>query len=559
MTVSFNLLDQPWLPCLMTSGEMRLLSLKAVLLQPKEVIAVADESPMVTITLHRLLLATLHAALDGPKTQQVWLDWWQQGCWPIEPVEAYLEKPERSSRFDLFDAQHPFCQEPSVPFEEPDPKKPEKSKYRTATIARLDPAFASGNNDTLFDHTLDDQPPEVDLALAARLLVAYQATCAVNRVTYFNGEDWNLEGSADAAPLVKCAVCLLRGKKLAETLLLNMVRYEPESTRGDPDCPAWDNDHCVQPADRRPRGYVDFLTWQSRRIRLYAETGGTRPFVCRVVIAKGFQFPDDLDRRSLETMVAFEARRNAKSEQEPFVPVGLQLERALWRDSLALVQSVEGQRQRPKILDELSARRRASSTLPDTIPVDVFGLCSDQAKIEFWRHEQVRLPLVYLEDELLVEQLQIGLEVAEKAGEILWETVLTFARRRLEPNTQGKLSTEREKDAKNFADSLAPMRRYWPRLQTPFFLLLEELPGDPGWDEAAQEAHQHQQLVNWAKTVRQVASQAFEEATNMADQSARQLKAVVVARRSLDGKLRRLLSDSHLQPQEVTDGIPTNT
>ena len=59
--------------------------------------------------------------------------------------------------------------------------------------------------------------------------------------------------------------------------MLNLCRYAPEE--GDPwdfdrngDIPAWERDEDTRPEDRSPNGYIDLLTWQSRRIRLHPET-----------------------------------------------------------------------------------------------------------------------------------------------------------------------------------------------------------------------------------------------------------------------------------------------
>ena len=49
--------------------------------------------------------------------------------------------------------------------------------------------------------------------------------------------------------------------------------------------------------------------------------------------------------------------------------------------------------------------------------IDAYGLNADQAKINFWRHEHMPLPLKYLIDEKLLEDLKAALSRAESVGD----------------------------------------------------------------------------------------------------------------------------------------------
>jgi len=58
----------------------------------------------------------------------------------------------------------------------------------------------------------------------------------------------------------------VRGQSLFHTLMLNLLQYDPKGgfpfeSEAD-DSPAWERDEPTQPEDRRPRGYLDLLTWQ---------------------------------------------------------------------------------------------------------------------------------------------------------------------------------------------------------------------------------------------------------------------------------------------------------
>ena len=49
MTYSFNLIDQPWIPCTMPDGSHTELSLQDTLLQAHEIREIFDQSPLVTV------------------------------------------------------------------------------------------------------------------------------------------------------------------------------------------------------------------------------------------------------------------------------------------------------------------------------------------------------------------------------------------------------------------------------------------------------------------------------------------------------------------------------
>ena len=76
MTYSFNLIDQPWIPCTMPDGSHVELSLQGTLLQAHEIREIFDQSPLVTAALHRLLLAILHRNF-GPASRSEWQTLWQ--------------------------------------------------------------------------------------------------------------------------------------------------------------------------------------------------------------------------------------------------------------------------------------------------------------------------------------------------------------------------------------------------------------------------------------------------------------------------------------------------
>jgi CRISPR system Cascade subunit CasA len=396
--MNFNLLSEPWMPCVLQDGSSSELGIHDALVRAREVREISDSSPLVTLALHRLLLAVLHRNF-GPANAAGWEQLWKAREWDMGVLSAYTENWHE--RFDLFDPKHPFYQVTRLDFQYEVP------------IAKLAHEFASGNNPTLFDHSTDDAPQAVTAAEAARWLVAHQAFAVGGLVSLERGRDPRLYKSADVAPLTRGAVVLVKGSNLFETLMLNLHRYDPKDEAPfkstDKDCPAWERDEETQAQDREPEGYLDLLTWQSRRIRLHSEPAPDDSTLVRAaVIMKGFQFPPRFQLRGKETMIAFVKNQKATGEQDAWPPLRFQEGRALWRDSTALFQSANEERSRPETfqwLDDLSVGGHLDRGL--VLPVDVMGLRTDRAKVLFWRHERLPLPLEYLHNDTLILKAKI--------------------------------------------------------------------------------------------------------------------------------------------------------
>ena len=108
MTYSFNLIEQPWIPCVDTEGSVIELSLRETLVQAHNLRSIAGDSPLETAALYRLLLAVLHSALRGPENAAAWNELWQAGKWDAPWLHDYLGTWKH--RFDLFDPERPFYQ-----------------------------------------------------------------------------------------------------------------------------------------------------------------------------------------------------------------------------------------------------------------------------------------------------------------------------------------------------------------------------------------------------------------------------------------------------------------
>lgn len=209
MNVAFD----KWIPVVTTAGKPDLASLSAVLAEGEKFADLAVR-PHERVALMRLFICVAHAALDGPKDYDEWLE--VPNKLP-GASETYLKHWNDKGVFELFDKEKPWLQVKALTGE------------KTSPVALLDFELATGNNATLFDH--GGQLPCRDIE-PARL--------ALNLLTFLNFSpggglpiaEWNSVktsqvGNPDAPCLSQSmAHCFLRSKSLSETIHLNLPTIE---------------------------------------------------------------------------------------------------------------------------------------------------------------------------------------------------------------------------------------------------------------------------------------------------------------------------------------------
>jgi len=105
MTASFDLISEPWVPCVGRDGQAVELGLQDVLVRAHELRELGGESPLVTAALHRLLLVVLHRVF-GSADYDAWYALWQAGRFDPTVLDAYFA--QWRERFDLFHPARPF-------------------------------------------------------------------------------------------------------------------------------------------------------------------------------------------------------------------------------------------------------------------------------------------------------------------------------------------------------------------------------------------------------------------------------------------------------------------
>lgn len=523
---NFNLIDEPWIPCLDLQGREVEYGIRDTLLKAHELGEIFDNSPLVTVAIHRLLLAILYRAYDGPRDFQTWRVLNRHGGFDQSKVTTYLNKHE--ARFNLVDDNYPFFQMAKLETKTP------------VSVTRLSTECASGNNATLFDHTFDEEDVVWTAAQAAKWLVGCQSFA----LGFGRSGDATINGAKETLPYSADAIALrgmniwLQGQTLFDTLMINLTPVPANENS----LPPWElsdshlyRDKLDGKTQKQPiscSGIVDRFTWQSRLVRLLPENGR----FSRMYFTQG----RSADKSPGDPMKIY---RTSKNEGISALP--LSSGKATWRESHAIltIPQANSKEQRPGCFN-LLARARSDDAIPPekNFVVQVVGLASapnKAGKFLLWRHERLPVPVTILNDVNLIERLGGLLQNAEQAASELNHRTRKIAKLYLKPDGQ-----EPDKDeVTKVVESIDPRPAYWARMEKHFFSLLEYLQED--WDDENEgwKPDQEQTATNtWREQVKREAKQALEESICSLGTTARAIQAV--ARVSTD------FNDDDLKPQE---------
>jgi len=358
---SFDLVDEPWLPCLMADGGTRELGLRQILLDAHLVRELSLDVPTQFPPVLRLLLAIVHRALrqpgtsGGPRSTEAWEHLWALGALPGHSISRYLD--EHRDRFQLFHRTAPFMQVAGL----------KTASAEAKPITQLIPFAATGNNAPLFSPTRDAYPPWLTCAEAARWLLHVHAWDTSGTKSGAVGDPRAKAGKSypgRTGPLGQLGVLVPVGRTLWHTLLLNLLVLDDDISPAD-DLPAWEaGPLTAEWHERHPRGVLDLYTWPARRVRLQPEATADGVRVRHAIVAAGDRIADVTTLISFETHTAW--RRNETQEKKlkrapVYTPVRHQPGRELWRGlgpilAQARADRPSAQERGPRVLDHLADR-----------------------------------------------------------------------------------------------------------------------------------------------------------------------------------------------------------
>lgn len=452
--LSFNLLDDPWIPCKMKSNEYTMLSIKEVLYNPQEIFEISSENPLIVISLYRLLLAILHRNF-GPKNREEWIKIYKKGEWDKNVLDQYFIRWYH--KFELFnEPEHRFYQIEIPEITQPTP------------ITKINHALSSGNNAALFDHTWDSDALPMNIEYAVSLLIAYQ--------NYAVGGGRNHPFNYSHAPLILGMTVLIKGNTIFETLMLNLIRYDDNHPfkilEEQGDIPFWEKKNkllCKDKKGRNPNGYLDYLTWQSRRIWLnpYVKNGKIK--IKDLYMAQGEKVKDDWNLDPLMVYKQVKKKNN-------LIPLKLRQDKQVWRELEPLL--------RLDLPDKFRAPR-AIEWITNLIDIphskrfnfEIYGLCNDPskaAKLLNWHYSIIPLPLEFLKNQGLVNDIKTFINKCETIVKTLNATVYLYTKDFLYPNAESIGTTQRN-TIQDYISTYQIEIKFWNLLENYFYKLIVDL------------------------------------------------------------------------------------
>ncbi|MEU0127844.1 type I-E CRISPR-associated protein Cse1/CasA [Streptomyces sp. NPDC006289] len=472
MSGGFDLRDEPWIPVRLLTGESVRLGLRQVFKQAHEIEDLELPVPPAAAGLMRILAAiTARVAADGDdrlddldfaENVKDWLDLRRRAlrAGRLDPaaVDRYFDKDVPSGRFDLFDLERPFLQDPRLRTECVDAK----GALNPSGVNKLVMGRPTGiNGAVLFGHFTDTAPVPVPAAEAAWHLIAQlyfgpSGQCTPRRIT----EDRT--GSGDAAPLRKSVSYFPWGRDLFTSLILAVPRPEGEEPGESEDVCPWEGE-LLDPLKPLPA-----MTWPGRML-----TGRFRHAVLLVPSSDGRQVTD--------AYITWSTHAQAPAVRDPyqildrrkdgnFQPREADGARALWRDVDALLLKDDRQdTQRPPALGALP------KTLLPTLRVRAYGFDQDgQQKDSVWFASTTPRVLTWLEenDAEMAHHIKRCHASAEEVGDrldfaakVAWKIATDSS---VDHSPKAKVKLDARKPG---PWASAALTRYWPKAEHEFWQL----------------------------------------------------------------------------------------
>ncbi len=381
MNVAFD----PWIPVVTISGKRKLASLCTVLTDGEKFADLAVR-PHERVSLMRLFLCVVHAALNGPKDYDEWCN-----VPKLLPEAARKYLTEWKDSFELFHKEKPWLQVAGLSknvtgeCSEPDTEA-------WTPVSKLNFYFATGNNSTIFDHEgmRDNRTISIGETILSMLTFQCFSPGGLISQVYWNGKQSGK--SSKDGPCVPASMihALLRGKDLQNTIHLNLPNHEDIGTsyvNRDIGRPVWE----MLPTsmtdsvriENATETYVGRLVPMTRLICLHLSGE-------RMLFGDGFIYPPFTDGFPQEPTAIVKIRFKDKKEERALL--SYRPARAFWRELAAIVvkrsaEGLGGPLSLRSIQDEdgcdlvIAALARDQATIVDTAE-SVFHISSQLRTVE---------------------------------------------------------------------------------------------------------------------------------------------------------------------------------
>lgn len=445
---SFPVDDRGWLP-MHAGGQSKMVGLRELLIDAHQWEDLAVPVPPAAAGLWRILYA-LAAKVSGLAEPGLTADEWLMrrervvaaGRFDASAVDAYFQR--FTGRFDLFDRERPWLQDPRLARECP----------KTAGVNKLVLGRPAGNNQVWFGHVTDAEPgplstPEAVWWLVAQLYYGPSGRCSsrvVRGESFANGTAGPLRSVLSFHPL---------GRTVFESLMAGLPT--PDMSAGLDEavgaCP-WERDELPDPLGAPPApGWPDGLL-----------TGRFRHAVLLV--------PDDSGDQVTDAYLTWAWRRPSAQVRDPYViwrqnreggwyAQPADADRAMWRDLDSLLHHNDGLRHvdRPQVIEAFIDLPFANHVRLRALGFDQDGQTRDRQ----WFTATTPPVLQWLED--------TDPEIAHGMGQVRQAAETIAGRLRVALRDSWRQATgtgrgERQGDGPWVAPAVA---RYWPGAEREFW------------------------------------------------------------------------------------------
>jgi len=515
----FNLIDERWIPCIDLRGKQVEHGIRETLLKAHELREICDDSPLVTVAIHRLLLAILYRAHDGPRGFTTWKSLYSLGAYNGHVVSRYRTKWK--DRFFLFDDAHPFMQVAGLDLNEYK-NNGEVKKDKSDGLMRLSKEAPDKGGRILFDHRVGTERPKYEPQQIAKMILASQSYAGTGVASGGKiGSQVIKPTACQFAPCVDGLILWLQGKNLFQTLMLNLVPYEVCKS----DIPPWEDDNIIQSAIRSWKAAVSF----TGRVQRFTPLSR---FI-RAVDKKSMFFTNglkiDLKDDSDDPMKAY----YRESDSKPYVAVKLLEHKAAWRDAHSLL-ALRTVNRKPPVSLNLAARIERDGVIDSDAQfrANVVGLATRQDKGLLWRHERMPIPAALLGNVNLIERLGRLLQNAEQGAIEINNRMRRIAKLCLSPSCESAGGRQPDgSDISNVVNGIDARPAYWARLEKHFYTLLDTLHDDWDKETGGWKLDDRQTATRtWREYVKREAQRALEESVRSLGTSAHAIQAVARVR-----------------------------
>ena len=366
------------------NGKNKSVGLRQLLARAHEFSDICGRTPTGRLALMRLCVAFLEDAFQ-PREMEERIELLENGCFDMDRIDAYIRECEKGKpRFLLDDEEHPFMQMAYDQDVDANAEKP---------VAALFVDIPSGNNHIHLEHRpIEDITADAAEAFEGMLETYMFCTAAA-------------QGYPSGVNNTNPVYCIIQGRTLFETLVLNMVSEEELMNNipfGEGLVP-WRLEKNIKPKETVASiSFMEALTWQPRRLTLVFDDDQR---VRRVYMQQGLNFVGD--GRWRDPWVPFRRKKDGSDAS-----VKPEIGRALWRDAGSIVSTLGNNSLAPVPVANV---HEVWNDIPNGIvPVEAVGLITNQASILGISRELLRIPEALLEDADRAGRFKTWIELVEE-------------------------------------------------------------------------------------------------------------------------------------------------